>query len=95
MPARSTVRTWRRFGRQARERIELELAIRGEAHCPGCSGALAERPSTRLAAVLPSGARGLDLECRPCRRFHARVQHTPSSLYVLRLQRLAAAVLRA
>ncbi len=95
MPVRSAARTWRRFGRVERQRIELQLAIWGEARCPCCGGLLAERPNTRLAAVLPSGAGGLDLECRGCRRFHARVQHTARSLYLRRLQRLAAAVLRA
>ncbi len=95
MPVRSTGRTWRRFGRPDRERIEQQLATLGEARCPCCGGALVERPNTRLAAVLPGGARGLDLDCRGCRRFHARVQHTARSLYLLRLHRLAAAVLRA
>ncbi len=94
MPRRSA-RTWRRFGRPDRRRIEEQLAAWGEARCPCCGATLFERPNTRLAAVLPGGARGLDLDCRGCRRFHARVQHTARSLYVLRLQRLAAAVLRA
>ncbi len=95
MPVRSAARTWRRFGRPDRVRIEEQLATHGVARCPCCGAALAERPTTRLAAVLPGDARGLDLECRACRRFHARVQHTARSLYLLRLQRLAAAVLRA
>ena len=57
--------------------------------------ALIEQGTTRLAAILPSGARGTDLECRQCRRFHPHIRHTRHSLYVLRIQRLAAAVLRA
>ena len=95
MPVRPAARGWRRFRPPERERIERQLALRGEARCPRCGGVLVERPNTRLAAVLPTGARGLDLDCRGCRRFHARVRHTPRSLYLLRLQRLAAAVLRA
>ena len=95
MPVRPAVRTWRRFGPLERARIERQLALQGEARCPYCGGALLERTNTRLAAVLPTGAGGLDLDCRGCRRFHALVQHTPRSLYLLRLQRLAAAVLRA
>ncbi len=95
MPVRSVARTWRRFGRLDRVRIEEQLVAYGEARCPCCGGVLAERPNTRLAVILPGGARGSDLDCRACRRFHARVQHTARSLYLLRLQRLAAAVLRA
>lgn len=95
MPVRSAARTWRRFPRPEREIIELQLVHRGQARCPSCGAALLERPNTRLSAVLPCGARGLDLDCRGCRRFYPRVQHTARSLYVLRLQRLAAAVLRA
>jgi len=95
MPARSAARTWRRFPRPDRLHIEAQLATLGEARCPACGGTLVERPNTRLAVILPGGARGLDLDCRGCRRFHARVRHTPRSLYLLRLQRLAAAVLRA
>ncbi len=94
MPARSVARTWRQFARRERETIELQLAHQGEARCPCCGAALVERPNTRLAVLLPTGAQGVDLDCRCCRRFHPRVQHTPRSLYVLRLQRLAAAVLR-
>jgi len=95
MPVGSAARSWRRFRRPDRERIERQLALRGVARCPCCGGVLVERPETRLAAVLPTGAGGLDLDCRGCRRFHARVRHTTRSLYLLRLQRLAAAVLRA
>ncbi len=95
MPVRSAVRTWRRFARRDRQSIEAQLASRGLARCPICGDPLVERSGTRLVAVLPTGVRGLDLDCRGCRRFHPRVQHTARSLYVLRLQRLAAAVLRA
>lgn len=95
MPVRSTARTWRRFRRDDCYAIEAQLASGGEARCPGCGGPLTQRHGTRLAAVLPRGVRGFDVDCRPCRRFHAFVQHSPQSLYVLRIQRLAAAVMRA
>ncbi len=95
MPVRSVSRTWRRFNRQDRERIEMQLYRHGSARCPSCGAALVEQATTRLAAILPRGARGTDLECRTCRRFHPRVRHTPHSLYIMWLQRLAAAVLRA
>ena len=95
MPVRSASRTWRRFNRQERDGIELQIVRHGTARCPCCGAALIEQGTTRLAAILPSGARGTDLECRQCRRFHPRIRHTPHSLYVLRIQRLAAAVLRA
>lgn len=95
MATRSAVRTWRRFNRQDRDRIEAQLARYGCAHCPGCGASLVEQATTRLIAVLPRGARGYDLDCRGCRRFFSRIRHTPQSIYVVRLQRLAAAVLRA
>ena len=95
MPVRPAVRTWRRFPRPEADHIEAEFAARGEALCPRCGRLLATRRGTRLAALLPAQAVGQDLDCRACRRFQARVLHTPGSLYVLRLRRLAAAVLRA
>ena len=95
MPLRPGVRTWRRFGPPERHRIEAEVAARGTAHCPRCGNPLVARARSRLGMRLPTGARGQDLDCRGCRRFHARVLHTPGSLYLLRLRRLAAAVLRA
>ncbi len=95
MALRAARRSWRRYNHQDRDRIELQLARHGGARCPCCGAALVEQGTTRLAAVLPSGVRGSDLECRSCRLFHPRIRHTRHSLYVLRLQRLAAAVLRA
>lgn len=95
MATRMGCRTWRRFGRPARERIEHELVLFGSAHCPACGSALECRRSTRMAAVLPRGIDGVDLECRNCRLFHSRIRHSPHSLYMLRIHRLCAAVLRA
>ncbi len=95
MYPRRVTRTWRAFPSAARRRIEEDLDCGHRPCCPRCGTPLAAQPGTRLAAVLPAGARGHDLECRGCRRFHARVLHTPRSLYVQRIRRLAAAVLRA
>ncbi|HET9985422.1 MAG TPA: hypothetical protein VFQ38_17605 [Longimicrobiales bacterium] len=95
MPTHTAGRTWRRFDRRDGDHIERQIAARGEARCPHCGMHLVVRANTRLAAVLPRGARGVDLDCRGCRRFHSRIRHTPRSRYILRIQRLAAAVLRA
>ncbi|HEX6940865.1 MAG TPA: hypothetical protein VF158_15720 [Longimicrobiales bacterium] len=88
-------RTWRQFGPRDRCSIRLRLRRDQFLDCPQCGGPLEARPTTRLAAVLPPGAEGFDLDCRGCRRFHPVVRHTPESLYFMRLRRLAAAVLRA
>ncbi len=95
MALRPAAWTWRRFDRPERLSIEAELAAVGTAHCPRCGYLLMAHAPTRLGASLPTAALGRDLDCRGCRRFHARVRHTPGSLYVVRLRRLAAAVRRA
>ncbi|MBI4408731.1 MAG: hypothetical protein HY561_03425 [Gemmatimonadetes bacterium] len=86
---------WRSFTGRQRRAIQAQLAQRTDARCPCCGELLEARPNTRLRAVLPSGCGGFDLDCRPCRRFHPLILHTPRSLYLARLQRLASAVLRA
>jgi Na+/proline symporter len=73
----------------------LALATGGEPACPRCDGVLEAQPTTRLVTILPRGASGFDLDCRTCRRFYARIRHSPASLRSLRLRRFAAAVLRA
>lgn len=88
-------RTWRQFGPRDRSSIRLQLRRGLHLDCPHCGGPLEAQPTTRLAAILPPGASGFDLDCRACRRFHPRIRHTAESLYFLRLRRLAAAVLRA
>jgi hypothetical protein len=88
-------RGWRSFhGRDAR-RIRRDLSAGVPLCCPCCDDPLEHRGATRMAAVLPSGVNGFDLECRACRRFCSQVRHTPESLYLLRIHKLAAAVLRA
>lgn len=88
-------RTWRQFGHRDRRAIRQQLTHGLTLHCPGCGEPLEVRSSTRLVSVLPPGATGLDLDCRPCRRFHPLVRHSPESLYLMRIRRLAAAILRA
>jgi hypothetical protein len=88
-------RAWRAYRPAERRLIETqhEKAERA-AHCPCCGGVLEARPGTRMAAIV-KGIRGFDLECRACRRFLARIMHTPHSAYISRIRRLAAAVMRA
>jgi ribosomal protein S27AE len=87
-------RTWTRFGRRDRYLIEAQLLQGPESFCPRCGATLEARPGTRLSAVLPGAVSGFDLDCRDCRQFHPRLSHSPRSLYLLRLRRLAAAVSR-
>jgi hypothetical protein len=93
MPTRS--KAWRTYTRRDRDTIEAQMEKGHDPRCPLCETTLAMRDSSRMAALLPPHALGYDLECHPCRRYHSRVQLTSRSLHVLRLNRLAAAVLRA
>lgn len=95
MRAHRRFATWRQFNHWDRGAIEHQIAHGPDSYCPCCAGPLEARPRTRLAAVLPGDVRGYDLDCRRCRRFHPRIRHTAHSLYMLRIRRLAAAVLRA
>lgn len=95
MRPRMRSRTWRQYTPRDRDAIEGQLARGTGCWCPRCGHRLAVRPTSRLTAVLPGEVGGYDLDCRSCRQFHPRIQHTGRSLYLLRLQRLAAAVLRA
>lgn len=87
-------RTWIRFGRRDRCLIEAQLLQGPGSLCPRCNAPLEARPTTRLAAVMPGTIEGFDLDCRDCRQFYSRLFHSPRSLYLLRLRRLAAAVSR-
>jgi len=88
-------RTWRQYGPLDRQALGRQFLNGMSLRCPRCGEPLEATPFTRLSAVLPPGAGGYDLECRPCRRFHPRVFHTPESLYLTRIRRLAAAIRRA
>lgn len=88
-------RTWRTFDRRETAHIRARLEAGERATCPRCGTLLEAKPTTRMRAVLPGGARGHDLDCRECRRFFPDVWHTHRSLYHLRIRRIAAAVLNA
>jgi hypothetical protein len=88
-------RDWRAYDPRSAREIERRISLGAAPHCPSCGDALGVRRRTRLAAVLPGVIDGHDLECRCCRRFHARIRHNPHSRYLLRIQKLAAAVARA
>ena len=94
MPRTKRVLAWRSFDGRDRAAVRAQLKQAEYAACPRCGDCLEARPETRLAALLPSGASGHDLECRRCRRFYARVTLTERSRYHLRIRRLARAVMR-
>lgn len=95
MRPRSRRRAWRAFGPRDRETIAAQLDGGAMARCPRCGSALESRHRTRLSAVIPGEIEGRDLQCRGCRLFDPHVRHTERSIYLLRVRRLAAAVLRA
>ena len=94
MRARALTQAWKTYPPRERKMIEARLQEPDGCQCPRCGGMLEARPKSRMIAVYPTGVAGIDLECRPCRRFHPRVQHTQQSLYFTRIQRLATAILR-
>jgi flavoprotein len=63
--------SWRSFRRQDGSEIERALSAGVPACCPHCRGCLEARPGTRVRDQLVLDACGMDLECRPCRRFCA------------------------
>ena len=95
MRATTLSQAWRTYPPRERKMIEAQLQAPDGCCCPRCGTTLEARPTSRMLAVYPVGVSGIDLECRHCRRFHPRVQHTPESLYYTRIQRLASAILRA
>jgi hypothetical protein len=86
---------WKCFS--AREQFLIEAAMRNlqTPSCMRCTSLLTLRPASRLEGMLPPGASAFDLECRPCRRFHAVVEQDEESVNGERLRRLAMAVLGA
>lgn len=87
--ATRTTQTWRPFSARDTKLIETHLTAPDGSRCPRCGDILEARTLTRAAAAH-------DLECRECKRYLSRVlQTTPESLYFLRIQRLATAILRA
>lgn len=95
MNRRQRTRAWRVFDQRDRLALRAQIDTGHQPFCPRCAAPLEAQPDSRLRAVLPPGARGYDLDCRRCRRFHARVTLSEESLYYLRIRRLARAILRA
>jgi hypothetical protein len=91
-PRRRSRQTWRCFEPDQARAIERSLERAQPPTCPSCREPLVERADSRLARELPLDATGYDLECRGCHRFLCRILHTPRSLRLLRMRRLAAAV---
>lgn len=85
-------RAWRGFSVRDGRAIEQQIRMGAPPCCPCCGCVLEAKPTTRLAAQLVLDARGFDLDCRDCRRFWCLVVHTPRSIRLLRMRRLAAAV---
>jgi hypothetical protein len=85
-------RAWRSFGARDGREIERWIGMGEAPRCPGCGEVLEAQPTSRLARQIVLGARGFDLDCRDCRRFWCMVVHTPRSLRLMRMRRLAAAV---
>lgn len=87
--ASRTIQTWRPFSARDTRLIEARLTAPDGSRCPRCGDILEARTLTRAAAAH-------ELECRECKRYYSRVvQTTPESMYLLRIQRLATAILRA
>ncbi|MGQ0562632.1 MAG: hypothetical protein ACT443_12250 [Gemmatimonadota bacterium] len=85
-----TGQIWRPFTARERKQIEVRLSAPDGASCPRCGDILEARRLARHALAH-------ELECHDCRRYYARALQagTPESLYLLRIQKLAIAILRA
>jgi hypothetical protein len=86
---------WRSYDRESGRLIEHRLRTGRAPDCPLCRKPLEARPSSRYGRCIVLDARGYDLDCRDCRRFWCVVRHTPRSIRLQRMRRLAAAVLAA
>ena len=85
MRSKSFAQTWRAFSQRERRQIEARLAKPDGSRCPRCGDILESRPSMS----------GAILQCRECLRFHVRARQDAHTLYLLRIQRLATAILSA
>ncbi|HEX6558337.1 MAG TPA: hypothetical protein VF021_02725 [Longimicrobiales bacterium] len=85
MRSKPVANAWRPYPARERKKIEARLSKPDGSLCPRCGDILEARPS----------ASGAILECRQCQRFHPRTPQTPETMYFLRIQRLATAILSA
>lgn len=83
MRSKSVAQTWRAFPQRESRQIEARLTKPDGSRCPRCGDILESRPSMS----------GAILQCRECLRFHTRAQQTAETMYLLRIQRLATAIL--
>ena len=83
MTTKSIATNWRAYTARERKRIEARLNREDGSRCPRCDDFLEARPDVPV------------LQCRECRRFHTRVEPVAEYLYILRMQRLATAILQA
>ena len=82
MRSKSVAHAWRPFSARERKHIEHHLHDADGSRCPRCTEILEAHPMQPV------------LECRSCQRFHTRTpQQTPELLYLMRIQRLASAIL--
>lgn len=88
----SSHRAWRVFGARDGRAIESALRQGGVPLCPCCGELLEARRESRLSGRLPLGARAIDFDCRPCRRFWSLVRHSERSLRLVRKRRFIAAL---
>src|SRR5262245_21605501 len=84
--------TWRMYTARDGKKIE-RFTNRGLAPpCPCCGGALETEADALLTPLVILDATACDLVCRTCKRFWCLVRHTPRSMQLMRMRRLAAAV---
>ena len=89
----ATYPRWSVFSLRDGERIERAVRTGEAPVCPRCSHALGARPESQFFAprvILDATAH--DLVCDSCRRIWCVVRHSPRSLRLVRMRRLAAAV---
>lgn len=83
MRSKSVAHAWRPYSARERKFIDNHLTDADGSRCPRCTDILEAHPSQPI------------LECRTCQRFHPRSTETPEVLYLVRMQRLASAILTA
>ena len=83
---------WRPYSIRDGDRIERSIRAGGPVSCPRCARALETQPDSRLPHRTLLDATAHDLVCDSCRRYLCVIRHTPRSLRLLRMRRLAAAV---
>lgn len=89
------VLSWRVYSDRDGRKIERTVRAGDKPRCPGCEAELRAESGSRLRPTLILDATAYDLTCRGCHRFWCIVRQTKRSLRLIRMRRLAAAVLAA